>query len=98
MGEAEHVCEQESSSSSHTLLPLVSFCVTFPVYLTSLLLLWRRRSNYPIAGRGAVYLLATNAVLLMTAPMATVAAIAYPGGVPCGLLFLIASTSVLPRA
>ena len=83
-------------TSLHSLLPLVFFIFTYPTHIASMILLYRRRHNYPIAGRGFIYLFATNAILLVSSPLLTLLTMIYEHGVPCGLVFLGAATSVLP--
>lgn len=75
--------------SAHTLLPLVFFVPTLPIYLVGLLLLFRRRGLYPIAGRGWLLLFLSGANMLLGGLLNCLLMIFYPRGVPCGMHVLL---------
>jgi hypothetical protein len=76
-------------NSARTILMLVIQAVMIPCYAVSLVLLWRRRRLYPIAGRGAPLLLQFNAAALVGSLLSAVVHIAYDDGMPCGMLVLM---------
>ena len=66
----------------HAIMPVIAACICMPIYVASIVLLWRRRTFFPIAGRGAVYLL-TLAVVVLVAQMEMITVlVAYPQGIP----------------
>lgn len=76
-------------SGARTIVMLAIQAVMIPSYLLSLLLLWRRRRLYPIAGRGAPLLLQFNAAALVGSALSAVTHIAYDDGMPCAMLILM---------
>lgn len=68
--------------TQHALLGVIALCISVPIYVVSIVLLWRRRSFFPIAGRGFVYLI-TLAVVVLVAQIEMIAVlVAYPQGIP----------------
>ena len=61
-----------------------------PSYAVTLVLLWRRRRLYPIAGRGAALLLLLNAWSLVSSLLNAAVHIVYARGMPCGMSVLSA--------
>lgn len=85
-------------NSLHTLLILIFFLLCCPLYTFSLYHLYHRRSQYPLAGRGSNYLIYTNIIIIASLLLLFFLHLFYAdhSGIPCGVLFLVASTSVLP--
>jgi len=75
--------------SAHTVLPLVFFVPALPVYLVVLVLLFRRRRLYPIAGRGSFMILLSGVNMLLGGLLNCLLMIFYPHGVPCGMHVLL---------
>lgn len=66
----------------HALLGVIALCISVPIYVVSIVLLWRRRGFFPIAGRGFVYLI-TLAVVVLIAQIEMIGVlVAYPQGIP----------------
>lgn len=77
-------------SSARVIAMLLLQAVMVPCYAATLLLLWRRRRLYPIAGRGAALLLLLNASSLVSSLLNAGVHIVYARGMPCGMSVLSA--------
>lgn len=65
-------------TSERGIFVIAYFCITMPAFLVTLVLLWRRRKSYPIAGRGAWFIIAFNVNSLYGTPACLFAWLCFP--------------------
>lgn len=65
-------------SSGRAIFAIVYAAVFIPAFTVTLILLWRRRKSYPIAGRGAWFIIAFNVNTLYGTPACLFAWLYFP--------------------
>lgn len=82
----EHMhAESVDWNSSRTIVGVVMLAISVPIFIAVLVLIYRRRHTYPIAGRGAPFLLALNGLSMFISTVGLCLFIVYPHGLPCAM-------------
>lgn len=89
---------QADVTSFFFLFHLLWLLLVTPFMLVTVILVYRRRHVFPLAGRGSTLLLVQSFLLLLSTVVCGLLQLFFPDGLPCGLLFIVLYVLSVPQA